>query len=737
MAWKLQCAALLHLCGSIAVGYADDTIRLRALNLDAAGVTAVGLGHSADFAHQLHIAYSATVSGACIFSGQPYHCAVSHFKQDVEVPQTSNTRVPVCDGCSKNMTLQFDHCRRAPGVVDVGSLVDYPRRHCGQNPVKLEECIDDVNFFKESRAFVFRGTHDNVSAPGTVENTVALIAQMMTDPASSIKVVTDKAFPFTIPLASTPFAGSDQPAGYDGVGECLNHVYDTTMKVGAAVASNWFMFDQSEFSEQKIGFQETGWIYIPGNCKDRKDAGACKLVVRPDACAPPSAVAPDVAELANYAESNDIVVLHPCVGGPVDEAAFPNAPDVAAGKLDVFGQLSKDYSEQSGPHMRAVGKMVKRLLGSSAPPTVRSGASDTKLYQKTGRPSLLSRSDDRISEFRRMPTLKIDRRSIITAGCSNTADFAEQFHIAFSSIVTGSCIFSGQPYHCGATRFPNDYMVPKTDSTAAGIHCPGCDENGTLIYDHCKNHPEWVDIETLAKYAEGTEGVDDPRVHLADDRVFVFGPTHDRCYQPPAMENVANFHKIYAANAEQIKLVEDQPFPHTLPTNSTPYFNTNHNSTGAGYDGPGECLRHVFGRGERLYPSPELDASAWQRLNVSEFVPDKGVGMKGSAWLFVPSQCETGVCKLLMLPSGCDAFNDKNPPGGSTDDFARYGMWNDMVVFLPCAGGPIDTERFPMNHENLRGMVDVYGQLSPEYATQTGDQMAPIGNMIKKLIGLD
>jgi hypothetical protein len=32
----------------------------------------------------------------------------------------------------------------------------------------------------------------------------------------------------------------------------------------------------------------------------------------------------------------------------------------------------------------------------------------------------------------KMPTLKIDRSGILTAGCSNTADFAEQFHVAFS-----------------------------------------------------------------------------------------------------------------------------------------------------------------------------------------------------------------------------------------------------------------------------------------------------------------
>jgi hypothetical protein len=44
-----------------------------------------------------------------------------------------------------------------------------------------------------------------------------------------------------------------------------------------------------------------------------------------------------------------------------------------------------------------------------------------------------------------------------------------------------------------------------------------------------------------------------------------------------------------------VKLVEDQPFPHTLPTTSTAWYNTKGNHTGAGYDGPGECLKHVFG----------------------------------------------------------------------------------------------------------------------------------------------
>jgi hypothetical protein len=53
------------------------------------------------------------------------------------------------------------------------------------------------------------------------------------------------------------------------------------------------------------------------------------------------------------------------------------------------------------------------------------------------------------------------------------------------------------PYHSAVTRFPNDYMVAKSISTAAGIQCMGCDDNGTLTYDHAKNHPLNVDLGTV------------------------------------------------------------------------------------------------------------------------------------------------------------------------------------------------------------------------------------------------
>ena len=52
------------------------------------------------------------------------------------------------------------------------------------------------------------------------------------------------------------------------------------------------------------------------------------------------------------------------------------------------------------------------------------------------------------------------------SGCSHAGDFAHQFHVAYSELVNrGSCVFSGQPYHCAVTKFTGDELVTQTDES--------------------------------------------------------------------------------------------------------------------------------------------------------------------------------------------------------------------------------------------------------------------------------
>jgi hypothetical protein len=122
---------------------------------------------------------------------------------------------------------------------------------------------------------------------------------------------------------------------------------------------------------------------------------------------------------------------------------------VAQGKLDVYGQLDANYVQQSAPHMKAIGAMVRRVIPtggehSSTTPTATPSMAPTASATATLRVSnetdpaqlhdaaaaaaaAASAFDGVVStESVRMPTLNIDRANILTAGCSNTADFSTQ-----------------------------------------------------------------------------------------------------------------------------------------------------------------------------------------------------------------------------------------------------------------------------------------------------------------------
>ena len=105
-------------------------ITLAKLNIDEASVSVAGCSHAGDFAHQFHVAFSKTVKNACVFSGQPYHCAVQAFQGEDQVVATPESSVPYCEGCAAGMTLAYDHCKNHPQHVDVGRLRSDGARDC-------------------------------------------------------------------------------------------------------------------------------------------------------------------------------------------------------------------------------------------------------------------------------------------------------------------------------------------------------------------------------------------------------------------------------------------------------------------------------------------------------------------------------------------------------------------------------------------------------------------------------
>ena len=351
-------------------------VKLPQLNIAQGRVVVAGQSHAADFAHQFHVAFSGRVSGSCVFSGQPYHCAVERFVGDALVDLTPESSVPRCDDCPDGKTLIYDHCKNHPQWIDVGRLPDYLRRACGQNPITRTACIDDPQSLLDARVYLFRGTHDRCYLPGAVENTHALLAQLVTNPASQLKLVNTLPFPHTLPTNSTPFYNSSTGAGYDGPGECLRWVWADRPLARAApqpIPANFLTFDQEEFMDVHdagAGLQSVGYAYVPTRCRRlpvERASSPCRLLLLPSGCHANQmgqwAPGNSDAVFVRYAETNGFAVIKACVGGKVNLTKYPGANEVARGLLDVYGQLTEDYAMQSAPHMRVIARILRRAAG--------------------------------------------------------------------------------------------------------------------------------------------------------------------------------------------------------------------------------------------------------------------------------------------------------------------------------------------------------------------------------------
>ena len=133
-------------------------------------ITVSGSGNGADMAVQLHVAFSRTISGACLHDAQPFHCATTRFPGEPLV-DASRTAPQLCDRhCESGRTLRFDHCRADPTSIDVGMLPDYPRRACrgDSGPAdgggRVDACLDDPRFLGESRVYLAPGADADVTA---------------------------------------------------------------------------------------------------------------------------------------------------------------------------------------------------------------------------------------------------------------------------------------------------------------------------------------------------------------------------------------------------------------------------------------------------------------------------------------------------------------------------------------------------------------------------------------------
>ena len=377
---------------------------LPALNIDPAAITVSGISSGADFVVNLHVAHSKTISGVGVFAGQAYHCSVTRFPKDALVPL--NPGVPVCDGCPKNATLGYDHCKQHPEYVDVDLLVDYAARQSALG------AIDNVSNIQAHQLYFYRGTHDTCYKTGAEEATLGFYSRLTLDRGNGNRVAyrgdvgSDHAQP-TGPRYpgeaewGGPCGGKGggkgkgpwsyiEACGYDGAGGVLKHMYGDSLEqpAGPAKPENLLVFDQSAFwvnathpelkspnlpADGSGGTAAFAYAYVPARCRKPAHKAAaggqpppqgagCRLHLYHHGCGGPwgSDFYNGVAHHGGFnewAEANELVVVYPAM------SSWGATGQTRGGCWDGYAQTGSDYGLKSGAQISVVHNMIARLAG--------------------------------------------------------------------------------------------------------------------------------------------------------------------------------------------------------------------------------------------------------------------------------------------------------------------------------------------------------------------------------------
>jgi len=307
-------------------------------------VTVSGISSGGYFAAQYQFAHSANVSGAAVFAGGPYFCAmdVIGFALTACMSQPQLIELPIIEEAVK-------------GFAALGS-------------------IDEVSNLANHKIYIFSGTLDTIVAPGVVK---ALEQEYLDLGVPSMNIKTEYSIAAEHAMPTKTYGNQ---CSYQGTPWINNCTYD-----GAGVALKWLLGGQlkpavppiskniKQMSQQKftpgganpndLSLAATGYVYMPSACQ--KKGATCRVHVAFHGCQQYAGrVGTVFVENAGYngwAESNNLIVVYPQTTA---SAFMPYNPE---GCYDWWGYLDYGYMLQSGRQIQTVKNMVDYFASGGQP----------------------------------------------------------------------------------------------------------------------------------------------------------------------------------------------------------------------------------------------------------------------------------------------------------------------------------------------------------------------------------
>ncbi|MBD0273302.1 MAG: hypothetical protein ICV73_15415, partial [Acetobacteraceae bacterium] len=303
----------------------------------------------------------------------------------------------------------------------------------------------------------------------------------------------------------------------------------------------------------------------------------------------------------------------------------------------------------------------------------------------------------------RLPAdLKLDRSAVTVSGLSSGGFFAHQFHVAFSSLVNGAGIVAGGPYGCVETIASPYWPYPPLDwFSAALVACTHY--SGDRYWGLRPAPPRVEDALALVEDARRRGAIDDP-ANLADDRVWLFRGDKDEIVPEAVEGTLEGLYEALGARGARLRVEPKDPrrpanhgmpvdrfrgesrFPKRRCSEHEPPFIIE-----CGRDAAGLLLRHLYPEGFNGSPADPHAAGTLAAFDQTEFFErgDGALSLSGVGYVYVPTACLAGGCRLHVAFHGCRQNVDARGADRVNDDFVRdagYNRWaaaNRIVVLYP------------------------------------------------------
>jgi hypothetical protein len=267
----------------------------------------------------------------------------------------------------------------------------------------------------------------------------------------------------------------------------------------------------------------------------------------------------------------------------------------------------------------------------------------------------------------RLNGYQIDPSKVTTSGVSSGGSVASQFHIAFSSKISGVGIIGGPPYYCAVGSL-----------TTAMVTCMTSLIGPTLTTLTSK-------LESFA-----SSNLIDDISNLKNDRVYVFSGTKDTTVKPSIVKLNQDLYAKYT-NANNIKSVYSYDSANGMITenygsacsgsNIYHMYNCDYNQA---YD----ILNHLYPNDNIQKPVKDTQPlGTLQKFDQSEFFSSSlTLSLSDTGYVYVPSSCLATQCKLHVVFHGCNQQADK------IDDifvknagFNQVADFNNIIILYPQA----------------------------------------------------